>query len=127
MKIEHIALFVNDLERSREFYTRYFGAKANEKYTNSKTGFESYFLTFDSGARLEIMTLPEVQLSPRGALCAGYAHIAFGTGSREAVDALTQRLASDGEIVISPPRVTGDGYYESVVLDCDGNQIEITE
>lgn len=66
MKIEHIALFVNDLERSREFYTRYFGAKSNEKYTNSKTGFESYFLTFDSGARLEIMSLPEVQLSPRG-------------------------------------------------------------
>ena len=127
MKIEHIALFVNDLEQSREFYTRYFGARANGKYTNSKTGFESYFLTFDSGARLEIMTLPEVKLSPREPMCAGYAHIAVSAGSREAVDALTQRLASEGEIVISPPRVTGDGYYESVVLDCDGNRIEITE
>lgn len=127
MKIEHIALFVNDLERSREFYMRYFGAHSNEKYTNGKTGFESYFLTFDSGARLELMTLPEVTLNQRGVLCAGYAHIAFSVGSREAVDELTRRLASEGEIVISPPRVTGDGYYESIVLDCDGNQIEITE
>ncbi|MGN0650954.1 MAG: VOC family protein [Oscillospiraceae bacterium] len=127
MKIEHVALFVENLEQSRDFYMHYFGAKSNEKYTNSTTGFESYFLTFDDGARLELMSLPEIALDYRGAAYIGYAHIAISVGSRKAVDDLTRKFAIEGEIVIACPRVTGDGYYESIVLDCDGNRIEITE
>lgn len=126
MKIEHIALYVQDLERSREFFTRYFGAHSNNGYHNPKTDFRSYFLTFDDGARLELMTKPD--LSDSGDLLNrfGYAHIAFSLGSKEEVDRLTALLRSDGYSVISGPRTTGDGYYESCILDAEGNTIELT-
>ena len=126
MKIEHAALYVQNLEKSRDFFVKYFGASANDGYHNPRTDFRSYFLTFDGGAGLEIMTKPD--LTDRGDFLNrfGFAHIAMSTGSKEAVDGLTGRLKADGYTVLSGPRTTGDGYYESVVLDDEGNQIEIT-
>jgi lactoylglutathione lyase len=124
MKIEHAALYVRDLERTRSFFGQYFGAVSNDRYHNPRTDFESYFLTFDSGARLEIMTKPGLQ--ERCPEVFGFAHLAFSVGSPQAVDDLTARLRADGFSVISGPRTTGDGYYESVILDHEGNQIEIT-
>ena len=111
MKIEHIALYVNDLEGARDFFARYFGGQPGGLYHNKTTGFRSYFLTFADGARLELMTRPG---------------LADPAGSREAVDALTARLAADGWPAVSGPRVTGDGYYESCVAGFEGNLIEIT-
>lgn len=126
MKIEHIALYVQDLEGSRDFFVKYFGATPNDGYHNPGTDFRSYFLTFDDGARLELMTKPDLTDSGDFLNRFGYAHIAVSVGSKEAVDELTQRLKGDGYAVISGPRTTGDGYYESVILDFEGNQIEIT-
>ena len=126
MKIEHIALYVNNLEGARDFFVRYFGAISNEGYHNTRTDFRSYFLTFEDGARLEIMTKPDLTDSGDFLNRYGYAHLAFSTGSREAVDDLTARLKADGYPVYSGPRVTGDGYYESCILGFEGNLIEIT-
>ena len=126
MKIEHIALYVNDLEGARDFFVRYFGAISNEGYHNTRTDFRSYFLTFEDGARLEIMTKPDLTDSGDFLNRYGYAHLAFSVGSREAVDDLTARLKADGYPVYSGPRVTGDGYYESCILGFEGNLIEIT-
>lgn len=126
MKIEHVALYVQDLEAARDFFIKYFGASANDGYHNPRTDFRSYFLTFDDGARLELMTKPYLTDSGDFLNRFGYAHIAISVGSREAVDDLTARLKVDGYAVISGPRTTGDGYYESVILDLEGNQIEIT-
>lgn len=125
MRIEHIAVYVKDLDKAREFYIKYFGALSNEMYHNSKTGFKSYFLSFESGARLEIMNKPNVSES-NNTCCFGYAHFALSVGSKEKVDELTERLKADGYCVVSGPRTTGDGYYESCILDSEGNQIEIT-
>ena len=120
MRIEHAALYVTDPEAAKDFFVRYLGAASNEGYHNPKTRFRSYFLRFDGGARLELMQAP-------GALpCPGYGHIAFSLGSRAAVDELTARLQIDGYPVVSGPRITGDGYYESCILDVEQNQIEIT-
>lgn len=127
MKIEHIALYVNDLSKSRCFFEKYFGAEACELYHNKATGFMSYFLSFEDGARLEIMTHPQTEDIEKVLKRTGFAHIAFSVGSREKVDTLTRTMQNDGYTVISQPRVTGDGYYESCVLDSEGNQIEITE
>lgn len=124
--IEHVALWTKDLERMKAFYSQFFGAEAGQKYINEKRGFESYFLTFQSGARLEIMALPSLRSRTNDGPRAGYAHIAIAVGSREEVDSLTSRLSSHGYSVVSGPRQTGDGYYESVVLDPDGNEVEIT-
>lgn len=126
MKIEHIALYVKDLEGARDFFMKYFDAKSNDGYHNPRTNFRSYFLTFEDGARLEIMTKPDLTDSGDCLNRYGYAHIAFSVGSREAVDQLTARLASDGYRVCSGPRTTGDGYYESCIQDVEGNLIEIT-
>jgi lactoylglutathione lyase len=127
MGIEHVALYTTDLERMRNFYVRYFNGQANEKYRNPRTSFESYFITFDSGARLELMQKPGIALRPAGeAGWTGWAHMAVSVGSREKVDELTQVLREAGYPVLSGPRVTGDGYYESVVADPDGNSLEIT-
>jgi lactoylglutathione lyase len=127
MHIEHIALWTRDIERLRSFYETWFGAAAGDRYVNESTGFRSYFLTFPSGSRLEIMSLKTMDDHTAGmGPPAGYAHIAFSTGSEEAVDTLTQRLADGGHTVIDGPRRTGDGYYESVILDPDGNRVEIT-
>ena len=126
MKIEHIALYVKDLEAARNFFVKYLGAKSNEGYHNSKTSFRSYFLSFDDGARLEIMNKPEMPDFPKESSRTGYAHIAFSVGSKEKVDALTAELKTDGYEVVSGPRTTGDGYYESCIIAIEGNQIEIT-
>lgn len=126
MRMEHMAMYVNDLERTKDFFLTYFEAKCNDGYQNVKTGFHSYFLSFEGGARLEIMSKADVVNAEKPLTRTGFAHVAFSTGSREKVDVLTERLKKDGYEVISGPRVTGDGYYESCILDEEGNQIEIT-
>lgn len=126
MKIEHIALYVEDLEETKNFFIKYLGAKANNGYHNPRTNFRSYFLSFEDGARLEIMNKPEMTDLPKELARTGYAHIAFSVGSREKVDALTAELKADGYDVVSGPRITGDGYYESCIVAMEDNQIEIT-
>lgn len=126
MRIEHIAAYVSDLEGAREFFEKYFSADAEKLYHNPKNGFSSYFLTFDDGARLEIMQKSCVDIIDNSTAHSGYIHMAFSVGSREAVDALTERLRADGYEIASGPRTTGDGYYESVVLGCENILIEIT-
>lgn len=127
MKIEHVALYVTDLEAMKKFYEVYFSAKSNDKYHNPTTGLETYFLSFDEGSRLELMTRPDMVIQEKPLYRTGITHLAFSTGSKELVNQLTQRLKNDGYEIISGPRTTGDGYYESCVLDPEGNQIEITE
>lgn len=126
MKIEHIAMYVNDLEGTRQFFERYMGAVSNDMYHNPKTGFQSYFLTFDDGARLEIMKKPDMVDVEKVLQRTGYIHIAFSVGSKEKVDLLTEQMREDGYEVISGPRTTGDGYYESCIVAVEGNQIELT-
>ena len=128
MRIEHVAIWTRRLTQLKEFYETYFGAEASSKYRNPETKFESYFLSFSSGARLELMQSPQVADSPDslGAQPAGYAHLAFSVGSKEQVERLTAELSAAGCTVASAPRTTGDGYFESVVLDPDGNRVEIT-
>ncbi len=126
MKIEHVAMYVNDLENARDFFVKYLGGRSNEGYHNKNTDFRSFFIEFDHGARLEIMHRPEVQDLAKPLHRTGYAHIAFSVGSRKRVDALTGRLKADGYEVVSGPRTTGDGYYESCIVVVEGNQIEIT-
>ena len=127
MKIEHIAVWVKDLEKSRAFYEKYFGAVSNKKYINPVKNFESYFLSFDNGSRLEIMTRPELRESNNSYEFQqfGIIHIAFSAGSKEKVDELTEALRKDGYIIAGEPRTTGDGYYESIILDPEKNIIEI--
>lgn len=125
MKIEHVALYVSDLEAARDFFVKYLGGVSNAGYRNINTGFRSYFITFDGGARLEVMSKPGIVDMDKPERT-GYAHVAFSLGSRERVDALTTRLAADGYAVVSGPRITGDGYYESCVVAIEGNRIELT-
>lgn len=128
MRIEHIAFWTRDLERFKRFYVTYFGAAAGSGYVNASKGFESCFLSFKDGARLEVMkttTLTPLEIEP-GAQRMGLTHFAISLGSEQLVDELTQRLRADGYPVLDGPRRTGDGYYESVVLDPDGNRIELT-
>ena len=128
MRIGHAAIWTKDLERLKDFYVKYFNGTPGEKYINARKQFESYFISFEQGAKLEIMRNPTVVDSGCGEKQhAGYAHLAFSTGSRESVDNLTGLLRDNGYIVTSGPRVTGDGYYESCILDPDGNMVEITE
>ncbi len=126
MKIEHVAMYVSDLERARDFFIQYFGAVSNDGYHNSTTDFRSYFLSFDSGARLELMNRPDMEDLPKGHTRTGFIHLAFSVGGRERVDELTAALRAGGFQVLSGPRTTGDGYYESCIVDIEGNQIEIT-
>ena len=126
MRIEHIALYVNDLDAARDFFIRYLGAVSNDGYHNAKTGFRSYFLCFEDGARLEIMKKPGVFARTSFEEQMGYAHIAFSLGSKEKVDALTERLKTDGYEIVSGPRTTGDGYYESCIIGIENNRIEMT-
>ena len=127
MRIEHIAMYVTDLEKAKDFFVKYFHAAVDENYHNKATDFRSYFLSFDDGARLEIMTKPQMTTSEKALDRTGYTHIAFHLGSKQAVDELTQRLRDDGYPVVSEPRMTGDGYYESCIAGIEGNLIEITE
>ena len=126
MKIEHIAMYVTDLERAKEFFEKYFGARSNNGYHNPTTDFRSYFLLFDDGARIEIMNKPEMDDASKSITRTGFIHIAFSVGSKERVDELTAQMKKDGYEVISGPRTTGDGYYESCIIGVEGNQIEIT-
>ncbi len=126
MKIDHIAMYVNDLEKTKEFFVKYLGAKPNEMYHTKNTNFKSYFLFFDDGARLEIMTRPNMQDEEKFLQRTGFIHIAFSLGSKGKVDELTSILKRDGFEVLSGPRTTGDGYYESCVVAIEGNQIELT-
>ena len=127
-RIAHVALWTRDVERIRDFYVRHFGARAGEPYRNPARGFDSCFLEFEGGARLEIMRTTQLELAEArpGAQRHGLTHIAVGVGSEARVDSLTGELRAEGFPVVDGPRRTGDGYYESVVLDPDGNRIEIT-
>lgn len=127
MHIEHIAMYVNDIESTKDFFVKYFNATANKGYHNQTTNFRSYFLSFDDGARLEIMNKPIMEDVEKMLTRTGYIHIAFSLGSKDAVNALTERLKNDGFHIISGPRTTGDGYYESCIIGIEGNQIELTE
>lgn len=129
MRIEHVALWVRDLEQQKVFYQTYFAASAGDRYENRRKGFSSYFLSFDSGARLEIMHRNDLVATqqPHTGETTGYVHLAMSVGSKAQVDTLTRQLAADGYTVVDGPRTTGDGYYESVVLDPEHNRIEITE
>ena len=126
MHIEHIAIWTHQLEALKIFYENYFAARANQKYTNPKTHFESYFLTFAVGPRLELMQRPDIEDTQSDGQKIGYTHLAFSVRSKKEVDRLTQQLEADGYQVVGQPRITGDGYYESVILDPDGNRVEIT-
>lgn len=126
MKIEHVAMYVNDLEAAKNFFVKYLGGRSNDVYHNPGTGFRSYFISFEDGARLEIMNKPEMPDPEKDLNRTGYAHIAFSVGSKEVVDQLTDTLRTAGYRVISGPRTTGDGYYESCIVAVEDNQIEIT-
>jgi lactoylglutathione lyase len=129
MYIEHIALWVRDLNRMRTFYETYFAAASNERYVNAQKGFSSYFLSFPGGGpRLELMQMPGIPDSQNDvwAQFSGLIHFAVSVGSETAVDTLTERLRADGYTVVGEPRRTGDGYYESVIFDPEQNRIEIT-
>jgi lactoylglutathione lyase len=125
MHIEHIAIWVKDLDVSTDFYSKFFGANIGPIYHNPITNFTSRFITFDSGARIEIMTRPDITENAANNAF-GYIHIALSVGSTAEVDRLTKSLSENGVNVLSKPRTTGDGYYESKVADPDGNEIEIT-
>lgn len=129
MKIEHIAIWVKDLEAVKEFYVKYFGMQCCEKYTNLEKGFSSYFLSFkDSETRLEIMSRPDItNFNGTHAASFGLTHLSISVGNKKAVNELTEKLRNDGYTIAGEPRTTGDGYYESVIEDCEGNWIEITE
>ncbi len=129
MRIEHVAIWVMDIEKIKTFYEKYFGAKACPKYFNEEKKIQSYFLKFSSGARLELMHRPDIGLDEEKNLVqqfAGYSHIAISMGSEIAVNMITERIIDDGYDCIDGPRRTGDGYYESVVFDPEKNRIEIT-
>ena len=126
MIIEHIALFVNDLEKARDFFVNYLNGTSDEGYYNPKEEFRSHFITFDDGARLEIMSKPGVSDDDKEKERTGYDHLAFSVGSKEKVDELTKQLSNAGYEVLRGPRTTGDGYYESCIVAVEGNRIEIT-
>lgn len=128
MKIDHIALWTTDLEATKSFYEKYFQAQAGEKYCNPKKGFTSYFLTFKGFVRLELMHRADIAdlRTQLGEEIMGFTHLAISVGTKEQVDAMTEKLRKDGFKIIGEPRTTGDAYYESVVLDVEGNRLEIT-
>ena len=129
MKIEHLAIWTEDLEKSKEFYVKYFDMLCGDKYCNPIQKFTSYFLSFkDSNTRIELMHRPDIlEHNVKKAITNGLTHCAISVGSKELVNSITERLRSDNFIIESEPRTTGDGHYESVILDTEGNFIEITE
>lgn len=126
MNITHVAVYVTDIDISKEYYMKYFEGVSNDLYVNAK-GFKSYFITFDSGARLELMNKPEVNDAVSTEERMGWSHVAFSVGSKEKVIQLTEEIVAAGYLLLSGPRTTGDGYFESCVTDPDGNRVEITE
>jgi len=129
MTLEHAAIWTDQLEQLKEYYTKYFDAKANDKYTNVKNKFESYFLTFDGGARLELMSMPGIPANMNDTIKkqhSGIIHLAFGVETMKEVDDKAKQLLDDGFTVLRGPRKTGDGYYEFETLDIDGNRLEVT-
>ena len=128
MKIDHLAIWVNDLDIMKAFYEKYFGGQAGERYHNSTKNFTSYFLSFEDGTRLELMQKSDIPKNLNSAIdqYIGLNHLAISVGGQKIVDRLTERLRSDGYRVIGEPRTTGDGYYESVILDPEDTRIEIT-
>lgn len=127
MKIEHLAIWSPDIEGLKNFYLTYFEAESSERYENKKTGFTSYFISFKEDTRLEIMHKKDVFKKERPDQDhMGYSHLAMSVGSKDKVIALTNQLRKDGYRIVGEPRTTGDGYFESVVLDPDGNRIELT-
>jgi lactoylglutathione lyase len=128
MKIEHLAIWVKDLEGMKTFYEHYFDGKSGERYNNPKKNFNSYFIEFSEGCRLELMNKPEIPQNLNDSILEyiGIIHFAISVGSKEKVDALTEQLRKDGYSIVGEPRTTGDGYYESVILDPENNRIEIT-
>lgn len=128
MKIDHIAVWAEDLELLRAFYEKYFGFSCGKKYENAGRRFCSYFLSDGGGVRIELMSEPGLKAPAEGGgKTRGFAHLAVSAGGKENVDALTERLRRDGYRILGEPRTTGDGYYESVVGDPEGNRVEITE
>lgn len=128
MRLEHVALYVEDLAGAVRFFEEYFGAQTNDEYHNPRTGLRTHFLTLpDGGGRVEVMTRPDMVDQPKDPMRTGLAHLAFKLGSRQAVDELTERLAADGYEILSGPRATGDGYYETQFLGFEGNVFEIAE
>ena len=128
MRIEHVAIWTGDIERLKRFYTKYFNCIAGNKYRNESNDFESYFLSFDNSARLELMQMPSVanNLNNPKIQYKGIAHLAISVGSKEKVVEITEKLRFDEYTIVSEPQTTGDGYFESCVLDTDGNRVEIT-
>ena len=126
MVIEHVALFVNDLEKAKDFFVEFLGGRSNENYLNAETGFRSYFITFDGGARVEIMNKPVMPDDYKDPDRTGYSHMAFSVGSKEKVDELTAKIKSAGYKVMREPGTTGDGYYESCVFAIEDNLLELT-
>jgi lactoylglutathione lyase len=127
MRIEHIAIWVDNLDVMRRFYETYFQAKCGQLYHNPKTGFQSYFLSLSDGARIELMKRDIKTVRNKGVQTVGYAHLAVSIGGRKAVDDIHLRMEADGVPILSAPRVTGDGYYECVVCDPEGNRVEIVQ
>jgi lactoylglutathione lyase len=129
MTLDHVAIWTNNLEESRTYYSRYFGGIAMQKYTNKAKQFQSYFLTFESGARLEIMTRPDIPNNMNDTIIKqhiGIIHLAFGAETMKEVDEKAKELETDGYNILSGPRMTGDGYYEFETMDPDNNRIEVT-
>lgn len=126
MRIEHVAAYVNDLEKARDFFVEFLNGTSNGGYHNQNTGFRSYFISFEDGARLELMNKPGMAEEVKSPDRTGYAHLAFSVGSKEKVDELTDQLRAAGYEVLSGPRFTGDGYYESCIVAIEGNLIELT-
>lgn len=124
MHIEHVAIWVKDLEKMKAFYEKQFNVSSSELYYNPNTQFQSYFLTFETGSRLELMTKPF--LASRAVDIFGYAHLAIAVGGKSDVDAFVEKLVSEKYPLLNGPRMTGDGYYEAVVQDPEGNLIELT-
>lgn len=127
MKLEHIAIWVDDLEKMRQFYMTYFDVSCGEKYVNSKKQYTSYFLSFGPDqCRIELMNRPDIdEKKGKRGFTKGLAHLSVSLGSKEAVNELTERLRKSDYSIASEPRTTGDGYYESAVLDPEGNYIEL--
>lgn len=126
MNIEHIALYVRDLEATKEFFVKFFGALPSNIYHNPKTNFKSYFLKFDGGTKLEIMSRPGLSNQNDTQMRTGFIHMAFSVGNAEEVNRLTNELEENGYTVASGPRITGDGCYESCIIGPEGNLLEIT-